>query len=174
MRKQNSGFTFTHFLVVMIVVGLGSMFWRWATEDARAAKEARWDILFIQPMLQEPKVAVFNYLMQRRKFPADNRAASVAAPEKFADHRIASVEIESGAIHVTFARDKVAPSPGKVFTLRPSIDDYNAAFSKITWVCGYAEADMDKIVGGVNRTTIEREFLPENCKGPALENVAGR
>ncbi len=172
MRKLNAGFTFTHFLILMIVVGLGSMTWRWATEDIRAAKEARWDILFIQPMLQEPKVAVLNYLMQRRKFPADNRAANVAAPEKFADHRVARVEIESGAIHVTFASHKVAPSPGKVFTLRPSIEDFNAPLPRITWVCGYAEADADKVVGGVNRTTIKRELLPENCKGAAVD-VAG-
>jgi Tfp pilus assembly protein PilX len=51
MRRRQAGFTFTHFLLVMIVVGLGSMFWRWATEDVRATKDARWDIILIQPML---------------------------------------------------------------------------------------------------------------------------
>jgi hypothetical protein len=110
--------------------------------------------------------------MQRREFPPDNRKAGVAAPHDFADHRVVSVEIESGAIHVRFADDKVAPSPGKMFTLRPSIESYDTSYPKITWVCGYAEADPDKVTGGINRTTIERKYLPENCRGPEPENMA--
>jgi len=111
--------------------------------------------------IAKPPVAVQWGLLQT--FPANNAAAGLPVADKIVNNFIKSVEIQGGAIHVTFGNHAHGAIAGKVLTLRPAVVE-DAAVVPVTWVCGFATAPDKMTVKGENRTNIPPGYLPVRCR----------
>jgi len=72
-----------------------------------------------------------------QKFPADNAAAGLPAPEKVVNNLISSVTVESGAIHIVFGNRANSAIKGKMLSFRPAVVK-DAPIVPVAWICGYA------------------------------------
>jgi len=98
-----------------------------------------------------------------RDFPADNAAALLPVPDKIVSNHVSSVQVQEGAIHITFGNRANKSIEGKILTLRPAVVE-DAPVVPVSWVCGYAEAPANMSVQGVNRTNVTEMYLPLDCR----------
>jgi len=95
--------------------------------------------------------------------PADNAAAGLPPADKIVGNYVTSVLVEGGAIHVTFGNKANPAIAGKTLSLRPAVVE-DAAIVPIAWLCGQATAVEKMVAKGVDRTTVEANLLPLNCR----------
>ena len=96
-------------------------------------------------------------------FPADNAAAGLPASDKIVSNLVKSVQVQDGAIQITFGNRANGVIKDKILTLRPAIVA-DAPVVPVAWVCGYAEAPDKMTLTGQNRTNIPANFLPFSCR----------
>ena len=95
--------------------------------------------------------------------PADNAAAGLPAADKVVGNLVSAVTIEAGAIHMTFGNQANGAIRGKTLSFRPAVIPESPVVP-VAWVCGFANAPEKMTVNGVNRTDVDKRFLPLNCR----------
>jgi type IV pilus assembly protein PilA len=98
-----------------------------------------------------------------RKFPDDNAAVGLPAPDKVVSNYVKSLTVEAGAIHVVFGNQANGALRGMTLSLRPAVIE-DAPIVPVAWVCGYAAAPEKMTVTAVNKTDVPRNWLPVNCR----------
>ncbi len=98
--------------------------------------------------------------------PGDNAAAGLPAPTLVVSNLVSSLQVEGGAIHLTFGNQANAAIRGRVLSLRPGVVA-GAPVVPIAWVCGHAEPPVNMGAVGVDRTDVRGDFLPLNCRAAA-------
>ena len=98
-----------------------------------------------------------------QKFPADNAAAGLPAPEKVVNNLISSVTVESGAIHIVFGNRANSAIKGKMLSFRPAVVK-DAPIVPVAWICGYAGGPAQMSIEGGNKTNIAARYLPFKCR----------
>jgi type IV pilus assembly protein PilA len=63
----------------------------------------------------------------------------------------------------SFGNQATAAIKGKTLTLRPAIVE-DAKVVPVAWVCGNARPPDQMTVQGTNRTDVDKNFLPLNCR----------
>jgi type IV pilus assembly protein PilA len=97
--------------------------------------------------------------------PRDNAAAGLPSAEKIVNNYISAVSVHDGAIDITFGNSANGLIKGKILTLRPAIVA-DAPIVPVAWVCGNAGGPGQMTVKGENRTDIQANYLPLNCRAP--------
>ena len=97
------------------------------------------------------------------RFPDDNGAVGLPAPDKVVSNYVKSLTVEAGAIHVVFGNQASVALRGMTLSLRPAVIE-DAAVVPVAWVCGFAAAPEKMAVMGVNKTDVPRNWLPVNCR----------
>jgi type IV pilus assembly protein PilA len=97
------------------------------------------------------------------KFPDDNGAVGLPAPDRVVSNYVKSLTVEAGAIHVVFGNQASVALRGMTLSLRPAVIE-DAAVVPVAWVCGFAAAPEKMTVMGVNKTDVPRNWLPVNCR----------
>lgn len=95
--------------------------------------------------------------------PADNAAAGVPNPDKLIGNYVTRVEVNNGAISVTFGNFVNKAIEGQVVTLQPILVKGSPA-SPMSWRCGYRGVPNGMEPAGENRTNIDAKFLPVACR----------
>ena len=95
--------------------------------------------------------------------PADNAAAGLPAAEKIVNNYISAVSVNDGAIDITFGNSASGGIQGKILTLRPAVVA-DTPVVPVTWICGNAGVPAQMTVMGENRTNIQANYLPANCR----------
>ncbi len=96
-------------------------------------------------------------------FPPDNASAGLPPADKIVSNHISAVQVQDGALHITFGNRANGLIMGKILTLRPAVVA-DAPIVPVAWVCGYAEPPNKMTVMGENKTNIPASFLPFNCR----------
>lgn len=96
-------------------------------------------------------------------FPADNAAAGLPSPDKVVGNLVSAVAVEAGAVQLTFGNQANAVIRGKTLSFRPAVVA-DAPVVPVAWVCGFANAPDKMTVSGLNRTDVDKRFLPLNCR----------
>lgn len=102
-------------------------------------------------------------------FPPDNVSAGLPPADKIVSNQISAVQVQDGALHITFGNRANGLIMGKVLTLRPAVVD-DAPVVPVAWVCGYAEPPAKMTVKGENKTNIPANFLPFSCRSRSGKN----
>ncbi len=92
------------------------------------------------------------------RFPADNKALSLPAPEAIFTQNIESIEVEGGAIHLGYGNR----AQRGVLSIRPTLAQKQKD-GFILWICGNATRE-GRFEIGRNGTNIENSWLPANCR----------
>jgi type IV pilus assembly protein PilA len=158
MKSRHPGFTMMELMAVVAVIAilatlaLPSYLNRIVRDQIKAAL----------PLADIAKLPIAASWSALQALPADNASAGLPPAEKIVSNHVAAVEVENGAIHMTFGNRANGAIAGKTLTLRPAVVT-DAPIVPVAWACGYAEAPDRMTVNGTNRTNIPESLLPIEC-----------
>jgi type IV pilus assembly protein PilA len=115
-------------------------------------------------LASELKGSIQEYRKERGALPADNAAAGLPPADKLIGNYVTRVEVNQGAINVTFGNFVNKLLDGKVVTLQPIVVKGSPA-SPMSWRCGYRSVPNGMEAQGENRTNADSQFLPASCRG---------
>jgi len=95
--------------------------------------------------------------------PDDNNAAGLPAADKIVSNLVSAVQIDKGAINITFGNRANSSIKGKVLSLRPAVVA-DAPIVPVAWVCGNAPPPDKMTVKGQNKTDVPLLYLPFKCR----------
>ena len=95
--------------------------------------------------------------------PDDNNAAGLPAADNIVSNLVSAVQIDKGAVNITFGNRANNQIRGKVLSLRPAVVE-DAPVVPVAWVCGFAQAPVKMTAKNPNRTNIPANYLPLRCR----------
>lgn len=165
MRKLNNpnfkqlGFSMIEMVVVLAILSILLMMMIPSAVD-RVIKE---QIIASMPLTDIAKEPIGLVWRTTETMPADNAEVELPEPQKIVNNLVTSVEVDNGAIHITYGNHAHVQLKDKVLTLRPAVIS-DSPVVPITWVCGRSSAPNNMTLMGTDRTNIADEFLPNLCK----------
>jgi type IV pilus assembly protein PilA len=101
--------------------------------------------------------------------PADNAAAGIPPHDKIVGNVVKDVNVDAGAITLTYGNNASKALDGRLLTLRPAIVP-GQPLVPIAWICHEVPVPNGmELKGGVNRTDIPSAQLPVECRGAAAK-----
>jgi type IV pilus assembly protein PilA len=97
------------------------------------------------------------------EMPANNEKAGVPPREKMVGNLVKDVNVDAGAITLTFGNNASAVLDGKKLTLLPAIVDGQQAVP-IAWLCNTLPVPKGMEAKGKNETDIPEKYLPLECR----------
>jgi type IV pilus assembly protein PilA len=164
MRKNPAvrhplGFTLIEMMAVIAIMGILASL-AIPVYYSRAVRE---QIASITPLTTIAETPIAASWALTQSLPADNAAAGLPAADKMVGNYVSAIQIQNGAINVTFGNHAAQMLIGKILTIRPAVVD-DAPIVPVAWVCGNATAPTKMTVMGTNQTNIPPNYLPLNCK----------
>lgn len=98
------------------------------------------------------------------ELPRDNAEAGLPAREKIVGNVVTAVEVDGGAIHVTYGNNASKALAGMKVTLRPAVVKDEPAVP-IAWICHRVPAPGQMELRGRDHTDIPPKWLPVECRG---------
>jgi len=148
MRIRTGGFVLVELVVVITIIGILAAiaipnFRTYRIRACRADAET-------MAMPAQRKVEEFYAHVGR--FPQNNREAGLLPPDKIKSNYVGSLEVENGAIHVTFSDNAPGDLAGQIVSIRPSVLKSNSA-APILWL---RQQEDDRELAGRDRSTLDR------------------
>lgn len=157
--KKPSGFTLLEAMVAIAIIAILAAM----AVPSYLFKITREQIESAMPITEIAKGPVAAAWKTDQIFLADNAAAGLPEPEKIVGNYVQSMTVENGAIHLMFGNRANGALKGKVLTLRPAVV-IDAPVVPVAWVCAGAEAPDKMTVTGQDKTTVELQNLPLQCR----------
>lgn len=159
LKSKLFGFSLIEMMVVVAILGILAM----VAIPSSMSKIIREQITAAMPLADIAKAPIAAAWSISQVMLADNAEADLPNPDKVVSNFISALEIDNGAIHMTFGNKAHPQIKDKVLTLRPAVIEESKVVP-VAWVCGHAKAPENMTVKGENRTNISSEFLPQLCR----------
>lgn len=153
------GFSVIEMMVVVAILGILAM----VAIPSSMSKIIKEQITAALPLADIAKAPIATAWSLSQVMLADNAEADLPSADKVVNNFISALEIDNGAIHMTFGNKAHPQIKDKVLTLRPAVIEESKVVP-VAWVCGNAKAPDNMTVKGANRTNIPPEFLPHLCR----------
>jgi type IV pilus assembly protein PilA len=156
--KKLFGFTLVEMMAVVAIIAiLGAI-----AIPSYLTKIVRAQVENAMPLADIAKQPIALSWQTHQTFPADNTAAGLPAADRIVNNYVSAVTVQDGAIHITFGNHASAVLNGKKLTLRPAVVE-DAPVVPVTWVCARASAPNNMTIKGIDRTTVDLQYLPAIC-----------
>ncbi len=159
MRRQSGGFTLMEMMAVVAVIAILALMAIPSFEE----KIVRDQIIEALPLADIAKAPVAAFWSAGQPFPGSNDSAGLPPADKIVSNLVRSVQVQDGAIHVTFGNRANSALRDKILTLRPAVVA-DAPVVPVAWVCGNAAPPDKMTVSGTNNTNIPNILLPLRCR----------
>lgn len=159
LKSMLFGFSLIEMMVVVAILGILAM----VAIPSSMSKIIREQITAAMPLADIAKVPIAAAWSISQVMLADNAEADLPNPDKVVSNFISALEIDNGAIHMTFGNKAHPQIKDKVLSLRPAVIEESKVVP-VAWVCGHAKAPENMTVKGENRTNISSELLPQLCR----------
>ena len=154
-----AGFTLVELMVAVAVLAILAAL----ALPSFQAPLVRQQVVDSAALINVAKAGVSGKWATTQKMPLDNSEAGLPEADKLVGNYVASVTVESGALHVRFGNQANGAINGKTLSFRPAVVD-GAPMVPIAWVCGPAAIPDRMSTKGVDRTDVPAKFLPLNCR----------
>jgi type IV pilus assembly protein PilA len=100
------------------------------------------------------------------ELPADNKAAGIPDRAKIVSTFVKDVNVDAGAVTLTFGNNASKALEDKKVTVRPALVPGERAVP-LSWLCHTTEVPKGMEVQGRDETDIPSSWLPIECRGGA-------
>jgi type IV pilus assembly protein PilA len=159
LKSVVRGFSVIEMMVVVAILGILAM----VAIPSSMSKIIKEQITAALPLADIAKAPIAAAWSISQVMLAGNAEADLPSPDKVVNNFISALEIDNGAIHMTFGNKAHPQIKDKVLTLRPAVIEESKVVP-VAWVCGNAKAPEKMTVKGENRTNIPPEYLPHLCR----------
>lgn len=159
IQRAFVGFTVIEMMVVVVMLGILASI----TIPSVLERIIKEQILAAVPLADIAKAPIAFAWAAEKTLLENNEAAGLPSADKVVNNFIQSVQIEDGAIHMTFGNKAHKNIKDKILTLRPAVIE-EAQMVPVAWVCGNAAAPNKMTVYGTNKTNIPVDLLPGSCR----------
>jgi type IV pilus assembly protein PilA len=157
--RKYAGFSVIEMMVVVAIIAILAMI-AIPSSLGRIVKE---QVLAAIPLADVAKTPIAANWLLTKTMLADNNAVGLPTADKVVSNYISSVEVQNGAIHMTFGNKAHPQLTGKILSFRPAVIQ-ESQIVPVAWVCGNAKAPDKMTVMGENRTNVSVDYLPMLCK----------
>lgn len=158
--RRPAGFTWIEMLFVLGVIALLSLMAIPALRDRALRKQVEEGLA----LADVAKPGVQAVWAATGELPADNNAAGVPPREKIVGSLVKDVNVDHGAITVTFGNNASKALEGKRVTLRPALVP-DERMVPIAWLCHGIGVPSGMQVRGNDETDVPPQWLPVDCRG---------
>ncbi len=162
MRRHAAGFTWIELILVLGVFAILAGLAIPSIMDTTIRKQVKEGLL----LGDIAKPGVQSAWMATGEMPADNAATGIPPREKIVGNLVKDVNVEAGAITVTFGNNAAKGLDGKRVTLRPAVV-VDQPKVPIAWLCHDLPVPQGMEVRGKDLTDVPPNYLPVDCRGPA-------
>ena len=159
IAKTVPGFTMLEMMAVLAVIGILAVM----AIPSLQEKIIKDQIIEALPLADIAKTPIALGWTVTQTFPENNAAAGLPAADRIVGNFVSAVQVEAGAIHITFGNSVNGAIKGKVLSLRPAVVA-DAPIVPVAWVCGNATVPDKMTVKGANKTDIPNALLPLRCR----------
>ena len=157
--SRHAGFTWIELVMVLAVAGILALMAIPALQEGTLRKQVKEGL----DLAAVAKAAVQASYSLAGEFPGDNKAAGLPEPDKIVGTMVRAVQVEKGAVTVTFGNNASKVLAGRKVTLRPAVIA-DQPIVPIAWLCHGANVPKGMVVHGEDRTDLGNEMLPVECR----------
>lgn len=162
MSSRSCGFTWIEMLIVVAVIGLLGLMAIPAMQDSVLKKQVKEGLA----LADVAKKGVQAAWTATGDMPANNAAAGIPPRDKIVGNMVKDVNVEAGAITLTYGNNASKALEGKRVTLRPALVPGEPAVP-IAWICHEVAVPGGMELKGRDDTDIPSSYLPIECRGAA-------
>lgn len=157
--RPDRGFTLIELMIVVAILGIMSTL-ALPTFVDRVVRAQVQEGIQVAAFVQE---AVQQEWRRAGRMPKDNGAGGMPPAVAIVGNYVSRIDVEDGAITITYGQRANAFLAGKRLTLRPAVVESHRVVP-VAWVCGAASVPTSMSVKGTNRTSLPPQFLPADCR----------
>lgn len=157
--KTALGFSLVEMMAVVAILGILALI----AIPSSMGKIIKEQITAAMPLADIAKDPIAATWSSTQVMLANNAEADLPSPDKVVNNFIRALEIDNGAIHMTFGNKAHPQIKDKVLSLRPAVIEESKVVP-VAWVCGNATAPENMVIKGANKTNIPDEYLPRMCR----------
>ena len=159
MKSRQRGFTMIELMMVLAVIAILATI----ALPSMQGRIVRDQIVEASKLTDIAKAPIALAWSITGTLPVDNAAAGLPSADRIVGNFVSSLNVDRGAIHLTFGNKANAAIQGKTLTLRPAVID-DAPVVPVAWVCAAASAPQKMTLRGTDRTDVPERYLPLNCR----------
>jgi type IV pilus assembly protein PilA len=160
MRRHSSGFTWIEMVLVLAVIAILGAIAIPGMQDAALKKQVKEGM----GLADVAKKGVEAGWAATGDMPANNAAAGIPPKDKIVGNVVKEVNVDAGAITLTYGNNASKAIEGKRLTLRPAIMIGEPAVP-IAWICHEIPVPAGMELRGRNETDLPPNHLPVECRG---------
>ena len=164
MRRHSAGFTWIELLLVLAVLAVLATMAFPSLRDTAIRKQVKEGLVLADLARQGVQVAWTG----KGEMPADNAAAGIPPRDKIVGNLVKDVNVDGGAITLTYGNNAGKALDGKRVTLRPAIVA-DQPLVPIAWICHDLPVPGGMEIRGRDETDIPANMLPLECRGASAK-----
>jgi len=164
MRRNSAGFTWIELLLVLTVLAVLATMAFPSMRDTALRKQVKEGLALADLAKQGVQVA----WTAKAEMPADNAAAGIPPRDKIVGNLVKDVNVDGGAITLTYGNNAGKALDGKRVTLRPAVV-VDQPLVPIAWICHDLPVPNGMEIRGRDETDIAVNMLPLECRGASAK-----